>query len=198
MSPFKSTPSPCETLLSHLPPSEMFFLPHAPDALPGSRDVPSPYGTVKVFEFGPLHGARVLLLADLSKPRISLSSIAETLADRGYRVLLFNCSGRGCSDTPDPREIGHGDRLYVSQVLCVLVSSVVSWPDTAHRAGNGGFHVAGYSFGGSLAVSFASFSGPAVSSVTLIGPVGLLQASTNSWATTLLYSRGLFPEAVLR
>lgn len=198
--PPQTIPSPRETLLPHLSPSEISRLPYPPDALPGGRDVPTPYGTVRVFEFGPLGGARVLLLAGISTPCISLSGLAESLAHtRGCRVLLFDYFGRGWSDAPDPRRVDHDHRLYVSQILCVLASSEVSWLGSAHRgAGDGGFHVVGYSFGGGLAVSFASCFAPAVRSVTLIAPGGLMRKSANSWATTLLYSRGLFPEAVLR
>lgn len=194
----KSIPSPRETLLPHLSPSEISCLPYPPDALPGGRDVPTPYGTVKAFEFGPLHGPRVLLLAGISTPCISLSSLAGTLAARGHRVLLFDYFGRGWSDAPDPRDVDHDDRLYVSQILCVLASSEVSWLGAADREGNGGFHVVGYSFGGGLAVSFASWFGRSVRSVTLVAPGGLMRTSANSWSTTVLYSRGLFPEALLR
>lgn len=197
----KVIPSPRETLLPRLSPAEVALLPYPPDALPGGRDVPTPYGTVRVFEFGPRGGHRVLLLAGISTPCVSLSALAEALAARGHRVLLFDYFGRGWSDAPDPYGVDHDDRLYVSQVLCVLASSEVSWLGDAGRGdgdGGGGFHIIGYSFGGGLAVSFASCFGRAVRSLTLIAPGGLMRRGAGSWTTAALYSRGFFPEAVLQ
>lgn len=195
----KVIPSPRETLLPRLSPSEVALLPYPPDALPGGRDVPTPYGTIRVFEFGPRDGARVLLLAGISTPCVSLSALAEALAARGYRVMLFDYFGRGWSDAPDPYGVDHDDRLYVSQILCVLASSEVAWlGDAGHDDGGGGFHIIGYSFGGGLAVSFASSFGRAVRSLTLIAPGGLMRRGAGSWTTAALYSRGFFPEAVLQ
>lgn len=198
----KIIPSPRETLLPRLSPSELALLPYPPDALPGGRDVPTPYGTIRVFEFGPREGPRVLLLAGISTPCVSLSALAEALAARGHRVLLFDYFGRGWSDAPDPYGVDHDDRLYVSQILCVLASSEVSWlGDAGHDdggGGGGGFHIMGYSFGGGLAVSFASCFGRAVRSLTLIAPGGLMRRGAGSWTTAALYSRGFFPEAVLQ
>lgn len=159
--------------------------------------MPTPFGTTHVFEFGPAHGERVLLLAGISTPCVSLSSLALSLADKGYRVLLFDYFGRGWSDTPDPVETDHDERLYLSQILYVLASSEVSWLGDADRDRNGGVHVMGYSFGGGLAVSFASQFPRSVRSVTAIAPGGLMKRSGNSWRTRLLYSRGWCPETVL-
>lgn len=159
--------------------------------------MPTPFGTTHIFEFGPAHGERILLLAGISTPCVSLSSLALSLADKGYRVLLFDYFGRGWSDTPDPAETDHDERLYLSQILCVLASSDVAWLGDAARDGNGGVHVIGYSFGGGLAVSFASHFPRCVRSVTAIAPGGLMKRSGNSWRTRLLYSRGWCPERLL-
>lgn len=37
-------------------------LPYPPDALPGGRDVNTPYGNIRVYEWGPENGRRVLCL----------------------------------------------------------------------------------------------------------------------------------------
>lgn len=201
----KIIPSPRETLLPHLSPSEIASLPYPPDALPGGRDVPTPYGTIKVFEFGPPRGERVLLLPGISTPCVGLSRLARRLVERrGCRVMLFDYFGRGWSDAPDPAVLDHDAPLYVSQVLCALASSPVSWLGDADAdadvggGGGGGFHIVGYSFGGGLAVCFAVCFGRAVRSVTLIAPGGLVRRASTSWATAVLYSRGLFPERLLR
>lgn len=161
--------------------------------------MPTSHGIVKVFEFGPLTGERVLLLPGISTPCIALSNLATALVGRGFRVMLFDYFGRGWSDTPDPEDVDHDERLYITQILSVLASSEVSWLGDAKGAGGGGFHVMGYSFGGGLAVSFASYCPHVVRSVTLIAPGGLMPWSGNSWRTRMLYfTRGIFPEWVLQ
>lgn len=190
------TPSPRETLLP-LSQSEMSSLPYPPDALPDSRDVSTPYGTIKVFELGPTSGERVLL-AGLSTPCVSLSNLAEALAKKGYRVMLFDYFGRGWSDTPNPDEVDYDERLYASQIMMAVTSSEVSWTGNALQGNNSGFHVIGYSFGGGLAVNFASWFPHLVRSVTAVAPGGLISRSSNTWRTRLLYTRGYFPESLLR
>lgn len=195
--PPRVTPSPRDTLLS-LSKSEIASLPYPPDALPGGRDVPTPYGTIRVFEFGPASGERVLLLAGLSTPCLGMSNLAEALAQKGYRVMLFDYFGRGWSDTPNPDEVDHDERLYVSQIMMAVASSRLSWTGNAGHGNNGGFHVIGYSFGGGVAVNFASWFPNLVRSVTAVAPGGLLSWSSNSWWTRLLYSRAIIPERLLR
>lgn len=156
--------------------------------------MPTPYGTIKVFEFGPLptgDGERVLLLPGISTPCIALANLATALADQGFRVLLFDYFGRGWSDTPDPADVDHDAALYITQILAVVA--------TASSSSFGCFHVMGYSFGGGLAVSFASYYPQLVRSVTLIAPGGLMPWRGNSWRTRMLYfTRGIFPEWVLQ
>lgn len=186
-------PSPRSTLLPHLSTHALALLPYPPNALPGSRDVVTPHGAIKVFEFGPASASeRVLLLPGISTPCISLSNLATALVTRGCRVMLFDYYGRGWSDTPDPAVHDHDEQLYITQILYVLASSEISWMG----AGKGeGFHVMGYSFGGGLAASFASYLPHVVRSVTFIAPGGLMPWSGNSWRTRLLYfTSGLFPE----
>lgn len=193
--------SPRDTLLS-LSQSELSSLTYPPNILPGGRDVPTPYGTIKVFEFGPVSGERVLLLPGLSTPSLSMTNLAEALAEKGYRVMLLDYFGRGWSDGPDPGEVDHDERLYASQILMAVASSEVSWTGGAGRAGGGGggggFHIVGYSFGGGLAVNFASWFPHLVRSVTAVAPGGLVSRRDHSWRTRLLYSRGLLPERLLQ
>ncbi|ROW13717.1 hypothetical protein VPNG_04591 [Cytospora leucostoma] len=192
------TPSPRETLLPYISKSEISALPYPPDALPGSRDVPTPYGTIKVFEFGPASGERVLLLPGLSTPCLALSNLARTLALKGYRVMLFDYFGRGWSDAPNPEVVKHDERLYASQIMLAVASSNVGWLGNAGRGNNAGFHIIGYSFGGGLAVNFAGCFPHLVRSVTAVAPSGLVKRSSNSWKTWLLYSKGLVPERLLQ
>lgn len=190
--------SPKQTVLSTLPPAELSSLPYPPDALPGGRDVPTPYGNIHVFEFGPSDGERVLFLHGLSMPCVSGSNTAVALAGRGYRVMLFDLFGRGWSDTPDPEDVDYDERLFASQIMMVLASSEVSWMGNALAGGKGGFHLIGYSFGGGLAANFTSWFPHLVRSLVLVAPGGLLNKQSDAnWRARLLYSRSWLAEKLL-
>lgn len=47
------------------------------------------YGSIRVYEFGPEDGEKVLLVHGISTPCITLSHIAHGLVARGCRVMLF-------------------------------------------------------------------------------------------------------------
>lgn len=89
--------SPKDTVLSNLPREEIKSLPYPPDALPGARDVDSPYGSIRVYEWGPEDGRKVLFIHGISTPCIALAGMAHRFVDKGCRVMLF---GGLISDTP--------------------------------------------------------------------------------------------------
>ncbi|KAF2834308.1 alpha/beta-hydrolase [Patellaria atrata CBS 101060] len=64
-------------------------LPYPPDALRGLRDVDTPYGRMRCYEFGPADGRKVLFLHGISTPSIALAQVAEELVESGCRVLLM-------------------------------------------------------------------------------------------------------------
>jgi len=73
-----------------LPRSQQLRLPYPPeDVFPGSRDVSSPYGSIRVYEWGPKDGRKVLLVHGITTPGIALGPLAEGLANSGCRVMLF-------------------------------------------------------------------------------------------------------------
>lgn len=183
-------PSPRDTLLPRLA-QEAAAIPYPPDAFPGGRDVKTPYGTIKVFEWGPAQGEKVLILHGISTPCLSLGNLAEGLVENGCRVMLFDFFGRGYSDNPSS-DVPHDMRLYLSQILLALASSELAW------TGNEGFHLMGYSFGGAVAASFASYYPHMPRSLTLIAPGGLIRRRDASWSRRFLYSEGIFPERVLQ
>lgn len=113
-------PSPLKTLLSKLSPEEAASLPYPPDAYPGIRDVESPYGSLRVYEWGPEDGRKVLLVHGISNPSCALGAVAHGLADKGCRVMMFDLPGRGYSDTPVPTP--HSNRLYTTTLLLALTS----------------------------------------------------------------------------
>lgn len=99
--------------------------------------------------------------------------------------------GRGYSDCPS--DIPQDDRLFATQILLALSSSALSWTG----AGSNRFCLVGYSLGGGIAASFASYFPQLLSSLVLLAPAGLIRDSQISFQSRLLYSRGLVPERVL-
>jgi hypothetical protein len=89
-------PSPRHSLLSELSPEDAAELPYHPAALPGARDVDSPFGSIRVYEFGPRDGEKVLLVHGISTPSIAMTDLAHKLVGRGRRVMLFGGSPSCC------------------------------------------------------------------------------------------------------
>lgn len=156
-------------------------LPYPPDALPGARDVDTPYGNIRVYEWGPEQGRKVLLLHGISTPCIAFAGIAQLLVERGCRVMLFDLFGRGYSDAPDPGLYRQDIALWASQILLVLSSSKLAW------TGSDRFSMVGYSMGGGISATFTSYFPELVESLILIAPGGLLRPSRISRSSKLLY-----------
>jgi len=118
-------------------------LPYPPDALPGARDVETPYGSIRVYEWGPPAGRKVLFVHGISTPCIAFAGMAKLLVEReGCRVMLFDLFGRGYSDTPNPVAFPQDVRLFTTQILLVLASSELGWMGAGER-----FTLVGYSRG---------------------------------------------------
>ncbi|KAK4947749.1 hypothetical protein LTR10_013257 [Elasticomyces elasticus] len=183
--------SPRTTLLPKLSDEERSQLPYPPDVLPGARDVDSPYGSIRAYEFGPEDGRKVLLVHGISTPAIALLPVANALAENGCRVMLFDLFGRGYSD--NARDIKHDMRLFTSQILLVLASSPLSW--TGKDSGK--FALVGYSLGGGIATTFASYFPNLVDSLILFAPAGLVRPHHISRQTRILYSEGIIPQPIL-
>jgi pimeloyl-ACP methyl ester carboxylesterase len=160
--------------------------------LPGARDVDTPYGSIRVYEYGPEDGRKVLLVHGISTPAIALGSVANNLAEKGCRVMLFDLFGRGYSDNPS--DVKHDIKLFTTQILLVLASSPLSWTG----AGSGKFSMIGYSLGGGICTSFTSYFPDLVDSLILFAPAGLIRPHHISRTSRVLYSEGLFPESLLQ
>lgn len=81
--------SPLRTVIPRASSEELRRLVYQPDEFPGARDVDTPYGSVRVYEFGPEDGEKVLFVHGISTSCITLTRIARALADRGCRVMLY-------------------------------------------------------------------------------------------------------------
>ncbi|GAB7334601.1 hypothetical protein MBLNU13_g06571t1 [Cladosporium sp. NU13] len=100
--PSRSIPSPLITHLPNLSPDEIAALPYPPDYYPGARDVKTPYGTMRAYEWGPESGRKVMLV-------------------HGDATYLW---GRGYTDTP---LVPHTTTLLSLQLLFAASSSPLPW-----------------------------------------------------------------------
>jgi hypothetical protein len=88
------TPSPLNSVLPILNKEGIGKLAYTPDYFPGARDINTPYGSCRIYEFGPESGLKVLLVCGISTPCISLGGLAHELVSKGCRVILYgnvNC-----------------------------------------------------------------------------------------------------------
>ncbi|KJZ79035.1 hypothetical protein HIM_01808 [Hirsutella minnesotensis 3608] len=165
---------------------ELVGLPHNEDIFPGKRDVSTPYGSVRVYEFGPEDGPKVLFVHGITTSCMPFTPLAHALVARGCRVMLFDLFGRGLSDGVG--DLPHDARLYSSQILCVLASSPLSW------MGDGAFRLIGYSLGGALALAFANSFPHLVTSLVMLAPAGLIRLDARSTAARVLFSASAVPD----
>ncbi|OAQ96722.1 hypothetical protein LLEC1_07852, partial [Akanthomyces lecanii] len=124
----------------------------------------------RVFEWGPEDGEKVLLLHGIGTPCIAMGDMAKEFVAKGCRVMLFantDLFGRGYSDAP--ADLPYDDRLYTTQMLLALSSSPLPW------TGSSAFHLVGFSLGGAIAASFATYHATILRSVTLVCPGGLVR-----------------------
>ena len=63
------------------------------DIYPGGRDVVAPYGTIKVFEWGPEDGEKVLIMQGIGTPSLGYADMAKEFVSKGYRVMTY---GKHC------------------------------------------------------------------------------------------------------
>ena len=82
-------PSPRQTLLPQLSAGQVAALSYPPDLLPGARDVETLYGVMRVYEWGPEDGMKVLLIHGDTTPGPMLGPIAVQLVERGCRVMII-------------------------------------------------------------------------------------------------------------
>ncbi|KAI1428184.1 Alpha/Beta hydrolase protein [Xylaria sp. FL1777] len=177
------------TSIPRLSKEELVKTPYRTDHFPGARDVVTPYGNIRVYEFGPEKGRKVLLIHGISTSCMTLADIANSLVEKGCRVLLFDLFGRGYSDAPG--DLPYDTRLFVSQILLVLASSSLAW------TGNNAFSLIGYSLGGGIAANFAATFPDMVESLVLLSPAGLIRPENIGRLSRLVFTSGLVPERLL-
>ncbi|KAI0151292.1 alpha/beta-hydrolase [Pestalotiopsis sp. NC0098] len=179
-------PSPRATLIPFISADEADTMAYPPDALPGARDVETLYGTMRVYEWGPTDGEKVLFVHGDATPCLVFSKIAQGLVDAGHRVMLFDLWGRGYSDTP--LHCRHDVRLFASQLLLAVMSSPLSW------MGNGeNFSIIAFSLGGPISLAFADIYTSSIRSLVLLGPAGLLRKLPDGYDDPFMQNPDLAP-----
>ncbi|KAL6718512.1 hypothetical protein ACLMJK_004604 [Lecanora helva] len=188
----QSIPSPRTTLLPHLSSSELFALPYPPNLLPGARDVKTPYGTMRVYEWGPQGGRKVMLIHGDTTPGPILAPIANALVKRGCRVMIFDLWGRGYTDTP--LGIPHDAKLFGNQIFFAAASSPLTWISPE----SGGFSIVAFSLGGAVAMSFIAYFPYLVNSIVLLAPGGILRRLPQKYKSQFFHYPRLVPYRYLR
>jgi hypothetical protein len=86
--PSRSIPSPLTTQIPHLSAAEIAALPYPPDYYPGARDVKTPYGSMRVYEWGPESGRKIMLVHGDATCAPVWKRVAEGLVEKGARVCV--------------------------------------------------------------------------------------------------------------
>lgn len=145
------------------------------DVYPGGAYVSFPLGRTRYWLLGPEDGIKVVLIHGLSVPSLIWKEVAPRLAERGFRVLLYDLYGRGYSDAP---QTTYDAALYTTQLALLL--QYIGWNDT---------NVCGVSMGGAIAAAFAvQFPHLVQGDVALVATAGILEAGDMSRTSRILSS----------
>lgn len=115
-------------------------------------------GTTHYEIAGPDTGRVVVLAPGFSVPAYIWDSLYQQLGDSGFRVVRYDYYGRGWSDRPDTT---YDQALFVRQLAGLLDSLRIEGP----------VDLAGLSFGGTVATSFADRHPDRVRSLVYVDPV---------------------------
>lgn len=109
---------------------------------------------------GPEDGPVVVCVHGLTTPSFVYGPLADGLAEKGHRVLIYDLYGRGFSDRPK----GDQDSAFFNRQLDdLLADQGVTEP----------FSLIGYSMGGAIGASFAAGNMTRVKHLILLAPAGM-------------------------
>ncbi|KAJ1330544.1 hypothetical protein BSLG_009306 [Batrachochytrium salamandrivorans] len=111
-----------------------------------------PFGKTHYFLLGPVDGEKLVFVHGISCPGPCFPSFMNDLANRGYRILVYDSPG-----------VHYSQDLYVAQLAMLLQK--LGWS----RA-----HILGYSLGGAIAANFVAKFPEIAKSVIFIAPTGLM------------------------
>ncbi|KAL9114549.1 MAG: hypothetical protein Q9227_001630 [Pyrenula ochraceoflavens] len=188
----RAIPSPRSTLLPHLSEAQASALPYPPNLLPGARDVDTFYGSLRVYEWGPENGRKVLMIPGDTSPAPVFGRIAEALVEKSFHVMIVDTWGRGYSDTP--LNVPHNVNLFALQIFFAIASSPLPWTGLS----SSGFSLIGFSLGGSTAMSFASHFPYLINDTILLAPGGLIKTLPEGYTSALFRNSSYVPTRILR
>ena len=221
----RTIPSPRDTLLPKLSSKQATALPYPPDLLPGARDVATPYGVMRVYEWGPENGDKVVFIHGDTTPAPMLGPIARHLVERGCRVMMFGMSS-GSAALPirlarRPLSLslvgyiiltatGVKDlwgRGYSDTPLDVphdgrlfkmqIFFAAASSPLSWTGAESGSFSIVAFSLGGGIAMGFAADFPYLIKSIVLLAPGGIIRRLPDDYETLFRYA-ALLPSSYLK
>lgn len=173
---------------SYIPgPSHEAFVSRFGDAFPKPSLLESDLGMTAVYDLPASKEPtrQVLLVHGMNTPAIGMLPLARELQalDSHIHIVLFDLWGHGLSSTP---LVPHTPQIFHSQILQVL--AYMHWTTA---------DIIGFSFGGILTATFATYNPRTASSVALVAPAGIIR-KTDLGAETreLLEGEGRDEEAV--
>jgi pimeloyl-ACP methyl ester carboxylesterase len=166
--------------LNHIPPPPaQDFESEFQGILPKGKTIPSSWGCTRYYDFSPSaspSARKIILIHGAGCPAIGVAPLALNLTATGNHVVAYDLWGHGLSSTP---LAPHTSALFHAQLLELL--SFLKW-DT--------FHILGFSFGGSVAATFAALHPNVIESVTLVAGAGLGRKSNRGWWQNLVFQGG--------
>ncbi|PIL32015.1 hypothetical protein GSI_06719 [Ganoderma sinense ZZ0214-1] len=134
------------------------------DLFPNGNYAPLLYGRVRYWIVGPEDGTKVVLIHGISTPSVTWTHIGPYLAERGFRVLVYDLYGKGYSQAPVTT---YNPYFFVAQLALLL--QYVRW-DSAH--------IVGFSMGGGIAGVFtASLPHLVAGKTVFISSAGLVETT---------------------
>ncbi|KAI0076964.1 alpha/beta-hydrolase [Panus rudis PR-1116 ss-1] len=145
------------------------------DFFQGGAYVTFPYGKVRYWLLGPEKGKKIVLIHGLSVPAIIWQDVAPRLAEKGFRVLVYDLYGRGYSEAP---QMTYDTALYTTQLALLL--QYIRWEKA---------NIAGVSMGGAIAAAFVNqFPHLAGDRLALLASAGIIESSDMSRTSKFLSS----------
>ncbi|KAH9944428.1 alpha/beta-hydrolase [Epithele typhae] len=139
---FPNFPVPVDHSMEALPMDCRLRQMYPDDLFPNGAYAALPYGRVRYWLMGPQDGIKVVLIHGLSTPAITWKDIAPYLAERGFRLLVYDLYGKGYSEAP---KVPSTTTLFITQLA--LLMQYVHW-DSAN--------IVGFSMGGGICAAFCS------------------------------------------
>ncbi|KAI7774038.1 hypothetical protein LA080_009438 [Diaporthe eres] len=173
------------TLIPFVSAGEAATMAYPPDAMPGARDVETFYGAMRVYEWGPADGEKILFVHGDATPSLVFSKIAQGLVDAGSVGSRIQRYTTGLSARRSSFCIPNTSGAHIlATFLDGKRHEVLN-----HRA---------FSLGAPISFAFAAAYPSSVQSFVLLGPAGLIRKLPDGYDDQLMHQPELAasPEAI--